>query len=263
VARLKISLITPSFNQARFIERTIRSIVEQRGDFELEYLVCDGGSTDGTLDILRRYDGKLTWISEPDHGQVDAINKGLRRATGDVLSWVNSDDTLRPDALDRVAKAFQEHPESGWLHGRCDIVDEQDHVIRKWISAYKHWCCVRYSYARLLTENFISQMTVFWRRSLMDKAGLVDPAWKLAFDYDLWLRFGAHGAPLYLRQPLACFRWYGSSKSGAQFKEQFREDFRVAQKHAPGRRGLLLLKRLRTARIVTAYRVMSLLRNPL
>jgi glycosyltransferase involved in cell wall biosynthesis len=254
---VKISIVTPSYNQGRFIERTIQSIVEQRGEFELEYFVRDGGSTDQTLEILRRYDGKLSWSSERDGGQVDAINKGLRACSGDVVAWINSDDVLQPGALQRVAQAFDD-PSIQWLHGRCDIIDENDRAIRHLVSAYKHWCCTRYSYARLLTENFISQMTVFWRRSLMNEVGLLDQDLNFAFDYDLWLRFAKVSDPTYIRDSLASFRWYRSSKSGSLYRSQFGEDYLVAERHAPTLRWTLMLKRFRTARLLTAYRLIRL-----
>jgi glycosyltransferase involved in cell wall biosynthesis len=254
---VKISIVTPSFNQGQFIERTIQSIVEQRGEFELEYFVQDGGSTDQTLEILERYEGKLSWTSERDDGQVDAINKGLRACSGDVLAWVNSDDVLRPGALQRVAEAFSD-PATQWLHGRCDIIDENDRTIRPLISAYKHWCCSRYSYSRLLTENFVSQMTVFWRRSLMSEVGVLDQNLDFAFDYDLWLRFAKLSDPTYIRESLASFRWYRSSKSGSLYRKQFAEDYLVAERHAPALRRTLMLKRFRTIRLLTAYNLMRL-----
>jgi glycosyltransferase involved in cell wall biosynthesis len=257
---VKISIVTPSFNQGQFIERTIQSIVEQRGDFELEYFVQDGGSTDQTLEILRRYAGKLSWKSERDSGQVDAINKGLRACSGDVIAWVNSDDVLRPGALQRVTEAFKD-PSIQWLHGRCDIIDENDHTIRHLISAYKHWCCSRYSYSRLLTENFVSQMTVFWRRSLMSEVGMLDQDLDFAFDYDLWLRFAKVGDPAYIREGLASFRWYRSSKSGSLYRKQFAEDYLVAERREPTLRWTLMLKRFRTLRLVTAYNLMRLVES--
>jgi glycosyltransferase involved in cell wall biosynthesis len=260
---MKISIITPSFNQGRFIERTITSVLDQRGDFELEYIVFDGGSTDNTLDILREYEGRIDWKSEPDTGQIDAINKGFRRATGDIVGWINSDDLLQPGALALVKQVFENDLNLQWVHGRCDIIDEHDRVIRNVISAYKHWCAGRYSYSRLLRENFISQMTVFWRRSLFDKVGLLDAELSLAFDYDLWLRFGKISDPLYLKDRLACFRWYQTSKSGSNYQKQFKENYRVAEKHAPAQRWMLFVKRLRAACFVTGYKIMSLRRNAL
>ena len=206
VTRLRISLITPSYNQAQFIERAIASVLCQTGPFDLEYLVFDGGSDDGTLEILHQYHDRLSWQSAPDQGQIDAINKGLRRATGEVVGWLNSDDVLAPGALAKVAEVFTRRPEVEWVHGRCDIIAPDDRMIRPWISAYKHWRCGRYSYARLLTENFISQMTVFWRRRLLDETGLLDTSLSLAFDYDLWLRFGKRSDPFYIPERLASFR---------------------------------------------------------
>src|SRR4051812_39375084 len=123
---MRISIVTPSYNQGAFIGRTIDSILSQQGDFELDYRVIDGGSTDGTVEVLRSYGDRLTWISEPDKGQVDAINKGLAAVTGDVIGWINSDDLLLPGALAKVAAAFRAQPETEWVHGRCVIIDEHD-----------------------------------------------------------------------------------------------------------------------------------------
>lgn len=257
--RPRISIVTPSRNQARFIRRTIDSVLGQAGDFDLEYLVVDGASTDGTLDVLRAYGERLRWISETDEGQVDAINKGLRRTTGDILGWVNSDDALCPGALARVAAAFADHPETQWLHGRSQIIDEHDRVFRRWISLYKHLRALRYTFDGLLTENYVSQMTAFWRRSAMETVGPLDPSLKLAFDYDLWLRLARLGPPLYLGDsPLACFRWYETSKSGAQFAQQFREDAAVAARYAGDRPLILLRKRAKNAAFVLVYGLLAL-----
>ena len=260
MSHLRISIITPSYNQRQFIERTIQSVLSQRGAFELEYLIVDGGSTDGTLEILQRYGGDLHWRSDPDQGQTDAINKGLRQATGEIVGWLNSDDLLAPGALSRVAEAFKRHPYLEWVHGRCDMVDARDQVIRKWISAYKHWCCRRYSYSRLLTENFISQMTVFWRRRILKETGYLNTNLKLAFDYDLWLRFAKRSDPLYIAERLASFRWYETSKSGAHFIQQFDEDYNIACRHAPDHRWLRWRKCAKRIRTVWIYKGLSLFR---
>ena len=259
---LRISLVTPSFNQVAFIERTIASIVSQQGDFVLDYRIIDGGSSDGTLEILRRCrDPRVSWVSEPDKGQVDAINKGLRAATGDIVGWVNSDDLLLPGALARVARAFHEHPEVDWLHGRCEIIDAHDRPVRRWVSLYKHIRAQRHSFENLLTENYVSQMTAFWRRSMHEEVGYLDPTLKLAFDYEFWLRLARRGAPLYLQERIACFRWYPSSKSGAQFQAQFREDAEIAARHAGQRPWVLLRKRAKNTAIVGVYRLMALARK--
>ncbi|MCW1966964.1 MAG: glycosyltransferase [Anaerolineae bacterium] len=254
---MKISIVTPSFNHAQFIERTIQSVLMQNGDFEVEHLVFDGGSTDGTLDILRRYEDRLWWVSEKDRGQSHAINKGLQRATGDIVCWLNSDDVLCAGALQRVVQAFADNPTIEWVHGRCNMIDEHDREIRRWISAYKHWRCRAYSYAGLVSENFISQMTVFWRRRVHERIGWLDESLRWAFDYDLWLRLGKLGDPLYLEQPQACFRWYTTSKSGGGFRGQFAEDFAVAERHAGARTDWLRRKKLKTRAIIGVYGAME------
>ena len=261
MSRTRFSIVTPSLNQAAYLGRTIESILGQQGDFDLEYLVLDGGSTDGSADVLKRYEGRLRYVIEKDAGQPDAINKGLRQATGDLVGWVNSDDLLYPGALARVTAAFAASPGAAWLHGGCEIVDEEDRPIRRWVTAYKDLRCRHYSRRALLVENFVSQMTVFWRRAAMERIGLLDTSLRYSFDYEYWLRLSALGDPLYVPERLAAFRWYTSSKSGANFERQFAEDHEVFRRHAPPDRLLRLQKRLRTAEILTAYRVMRALRR--
>lgn len=258
--RLRFSIITPSFNQAAFIGRTIDSVLAQTGDFDLDYRVIDGGSADGTLEILRSYGARVMWVSERDRGQIDAINKGLRSATGDVVGWVNSDDVLLPGALGRVAAAFAAHPEAEWVHGRCRIIDEHDRTIRRWVSLYKHHRCRRHSFDNLLTENYVSQMTVFWRRRVHDEIGYLDPELDLAFDYDLFLRLAQRGAPIYLEDEIACFRMYGTSKSGAGFTAQLDQAVAITARYGeppPWRRVRIQAKKLA---IVNIYRAMRLAR---
>ena len=259
---MRISIITPSFNQAQFIERTIKSVLNQQGDFVLDYRVLDGGSTDGTLEILRRYEDRLSWISEADKGQVDAINKGLRTASGDIVGWLNSDDTLMPGALAKVATAFAAHPAAEWVHGRCEVIDAHDQAIRLWISAYKNFRARRHSFDNLLTENYVNQMTAFWRRSVHDEVGYLDESLKLAFDYDFWLRLARRGAPVYVDSRIACFRWYETSKSGSNYRRQFAEDAEIAARYsAPRQHGIRLRKRVKGTAIVGIYQIMSLLRR--
>ena len=263
MSRPRISIVTPSLNQAAFLPRTLESVLSQVGDFDLEYVVQDGGSTDGSAELLRRYEAerRISLRVEKDSGQSDAINRGLRRTTGDLVGWVNSDDLLLPGTLARVAAAFAASPEAAWLHGGCEIVDEQDRPIRRWITAYKDWRCRHYSRRALLVENFVSQMTVFWRRSAMERVGLLDESLRYTFDYEYWLRLSALGDPLFLPGRIAAFRWYTSSKSGAQFEKQFAEDYAVFERHAPPGALLRLHKRLRTAQIVGAYRLLRALRG--
>jgi len=263
MSRLRISLVTPSFNQARFIRRTIDSVLGQEGNFELEYRVVDGHSTDETLDILRSYGPRLTWTSERDGGQIDALNKGLAAATGDVVGWLNSDDLLLPGALGRVADEFARNPHAEWVHGRCRIIDGQDWPIRAWISLYKHLRARRHSFENLLTENYICQMTAFWRRAVHAEIGYLDNTLPLAFDYDLFVRLARRGPPLYIGEPTACFRWYDTSKSGAGYQEQLREAVQVAERYAGDRRWTLVRTRAKNAATANIYRVLSAARTAL
>lgn len=260
MSRLRISIVTPSFNQAPFIGRTIDSVLEQRGDFDLEYRVLDGSSTDGTLDILRSYGSRLTWTSEPDAGQVDAINKGLKSLSGDVIGWLNSDDALLPGALDRVASAFTTNQQAEWVHGRCMIIDENDREVRRWVAAYKHFRSRHHTFENLLTENYVSQMTTFWRRGVHAEVGYLDPNVQLAFDYDFFLRLAKRGAPVYIEEPIACFRWYAQSKSGAGFVAQMRETNELARRYRsnPWTR---VRARVKKVGIINVYRALALARR--
>jgi glycosyltransferase involved in cell wall biosynthesis len=228
---MKISVVTPSLNQAPFIERTIESVLAQTGDFALEYLVVDGGSTDGTLDILERYRGRLAFTAEKDDGQSDALNRGLARTTGDVLCWLNSDDTYLPGALARVAEAFQPAGR-WWCFGQCRIVDVNDREIRRFVTAYKNRACRSYTLTRFLQDNFISQPAVFFSRELWNEAGPLDRSLWYSMDYDLWLRFARVSEPRFIPADLANFRWHGGSKSGARFRDGSWEAFQTACRHA-------------------------------
>ena len=261
MSRPLVSVVTPSLDQAAFVERTLQSVLSQRGDFDLEYLVIDGGSRDGTQEILARYRDRIRLVVEPDRGQADAVNKGLRLARGEILGWVNSDDLLRPGALDRVVRAFRDAPGASWLHGRCDIVDPEDRVIRRWLTRYKNHRARRHDLRALLVENYVSQMTVFWRRPLQERVGLLDEGLRYTFDYDLWLRFAKESPPLFLEETLAAFRWHPGTKSGSAFERQFAEDHQVFLRHAPDEARLHRRKRRRTAQILLAYRLLRALRG--
>jgi glycosyltransferase involved in cell wall biosynthesis len=240
---VKVTVVTPSYNQGAFIERTIESVLSQRGDFELEYLVLDGGSTDETLSILRRYEGRLRFTSGKDRGQSDAINQGFRAATGDVLAWLNSDDTYEPGALDAVVRALRESGKR-WCFGECRIVDEDDREIRPAITRYKSWVARRYSRARLVGRNFISQPATFFRRDLLEEVGPIDEGLHFAMDYDLWLRFAKVAEPVFVPAPLACFRWHGRSKTGGGYARGAWECFRIARARAEGAERLALASHL-------------------
>lgn len=208
----KISVITPSLNQGRYIERTIRSVLDQNYP-NLEYIVVDGGSTDGTLEILKRYGSRLTWISEKDSGQSDGINKGMRTATGDIIAYLNSDDAYTPGALATVAQYFAADPSLMWLTGRCRIMGEDDHEVRSVITAYKNFLLEHYRYKLLLIANPISQPATFWKKEVVEEIGFFDPGEALVMDYDYWLRVGKRYQPAIVQKNLAAFRVHPQSKT--------------------------------------------------
>lgn len=257
---MKLSLIIPSFNQAYFLKETLGSVLGQRGDFALEVIVMDGGSTDGTIELLKAIDDpRLTWVSEPDNGQSHAINKGFGRARGDLVAWLNSDDLYLPGALATVADVFAQQPEARWLVGRCEIMDAQGRVIRRSITRYKDRALRRYRYRKLLRENFISQMGVFWRRSFAEEVGLLDESLMYTMDYDYWLRMGVRHDPVILDRVLARFRWHDRSKSGKVNRAQFDEQYAVACRYFQGDRVSQAIHRFNVEKIVWSYRLLRLL----
>lgn len=258
---MKISIITPSYNQGPFIEETIQSILSQEGDFELEYIVMDGGSTDETVDILKKYEDKITWISEPDRGQSHAINKGMKKTTGDIVAYLNSDDILMPGALQKVSEFFKSHPSTHWVYGKCHIIDESGKEIRKWITSYKNLMCRRYTYNKILAENFISQPATFWKRKVYEEIGPFNEELKLVMDYEYWLRIGEKYDAGYIPEYLAGFRWYTQTKSGSLFHQQFKDELNVAKKYAGKRRWPILLHRFNYYKIVGVYSVLRVWNN--
>lgn len=248
----RITVITPSFNQADFIETTILSVLEQ--DYPaLEYIVMDGGSTDGTLEILRRYEDRLIWFSESDRGQGHAINKGLDRATGDVVAFLNSDDVYAPGALFAVGAYLADHPEAQWLTGRCSIIDEEGCEMRKAISAYKHFWLGLRSYGVLQVLNYISQPATFWRRALLEEIGKLNESLRYTMDYEYWLRIGKTYRLHRVRRRLAEFRLYADSKSGGGYEEQFAEELAVCRCFSSSL--AVNLHRLHNTLILGVYRV--------
>jgi glycosyltransferase involved in cell wall biosynthesis len=256
------SIVTPSFNQAGFLVRTADSILKQAGDFQLQWIVVDGGSTDGTINLLRSLDDpRVTWISEPDRGQAHAVNKGLARADGDIIGWLNSDDLYAAEALATVAGVFAANPSIQWAVGRCEMVNADDVPIRQAITRYKDRSLRRFSYRALLRQNFISQPAVFWRREFGEHVGPLDESLHWTMDYDLWLRMGRLADPLIVPKVLAKFRLHGQSKSGRVERGQFDEQYRVASRYFAGDRVSRAIHRVNVEKIVWSYRLMRLLKR--
>ena len=206
-----ITIVTPSYNQSGFLEQTIRSVLEQ--DYlNIEYIVMDGGSTDNSLEILRRYADRLEyWESIADRGQAHAINKGLRRAKGEILGWLNSDDVLLPGTINRIAAAFGEHPEVDVIYGRIERINERGEFIPTPLLPKDK---VVFNKQLIVGECVVNQPGSFWRRRIMGKVGLLDESLVYALDYEYWIRLALSGA-VFLRLPdvVAQFRLSSSSKT--------------------------------------------------
>lgn len=179
---IRVSIITPSFNQANFIERTIQSVLTQ--DYpNIEYIIVDGGSTDGTTQIIKKYQKKIKEsISESDRGQTDAINKGFERASGQILAWLNSDDTYEPGAIRRAVTYLRAHPNSGAVYADVNFIDEHDRIIGRFPAAQTDYQKLRRGYVH------VPQQSCFFRAELWKRVGPLDPSFYFAMDYDLWVR---------------------------------------------------------------------------
>jgi glycosyltransferase involved in cell wall biosynthesis len=181
---LTFSIVTSSYNQGQFIERTIQSVLNQ-AEIAFDYMVCDGGSSDNTLAALEKYKLYLRWVSEPDEGQADAVNKGIRNTTGDIIAWVNSDDIYYPSAFSKVKYIFETRPDVQVVYGNANHIDQFYSIIRPYPT--EGW-----NFNRLKETCFICQPATFFRRQLVEKYDYLNPKLEFCMDYELWLRYGQH-----------------------------------------------------------------------
>lgn len=218
-----VTVVTPSLNQGRFIRQTIESVLTQPYP-ALEYVVIDGGSTDGTLEILAGYGDRLTWVSEPDGGQAAAINKGWRRARGSVLAYLNSDDTYLPGAVARAVAALQAHPEAGAVYGDGYHTDERGTVTAPYPTE-------PFRLDRLAETCFICQPTVFIRRGVLEEVGLLDESLHYCLDWDLWIRIARRAPFVYVPGYLATTRLHTGAKTLRERAPVHAEGLTVLRRH--------------------------------
>ena len=215
-----VSIITPSFNQAAYLEQTILSVLGQ--DYlHIEYIVVDGGSTDNSVDIIKKYESKLAWwVSEKDSGQADAINKGFARATGEIIAWLNSDDYYLAGAVRAAVKIFDENPDVVLAYGNMLAVDEHGETFNT--LNYKPL-----TFEDLLCFQIIGQPAVFMRRSALQTAGGLDPTFHFMLDHHLWIRIAQQGKILHVNQTWSAARYHAEAKNIAKAAEFGREAFRI------------------------------------
>lgn len=233
----RISIVTPSFNQARYLEQTLRSVLDQ--DYpDLEYIVMDGGSTDGSVDLIRSCASRLAyWTSGRDRGQTDAINQGLARATGDILGWLNSDDVYLPGTLHRIARAFREARDADVVYGDYELITPDGRPFLRRREIPFDWYCLLYG------VNFIGQPSSFFTRAAWQRFGPMDESLRYSMDYDFYLRIG-HGGGRFQLVPecLSQYRYHPQSKTvGEQGAFESELDQVRARYRPPGARGPLRL----------------------
>ena len=216
-----VSIVSPSFNQAPFLESTMESVFAQDHP-NIEYIVVDGGSTDGSVEIIKKHASQLAWwTSERDRGQTDAINKGMAHAKGTILAWLNSDDTYLPGAVTAAVRRFGESPEAGLIYGDANYIDDRGEVIGKFPAAQTDYRRLRRGYVH------IPQQAAFFRGDLWRAVGPLDPSFYFAMDYDLWVRIAAKAELRYVPETWGNFRLHAGGKTIAADERCWPEMLRV------------------------------------
>jgi hypothetical protein len=242
----RVALVTPVFNSVKFIEATIRSVLAQEYP-SLDYFIVDGGSTDGTLDVIRKYESQISgWISEPDNGMYDALNKGYGRTSGEIMGWISATDVLQAGGLAAAAGVFRAFPDVEWITGRPVVLNEEGVTIR--VDPLRRWSRYRYLAG---ANRHIQQESTFWRRRLWDRAGgRVDDSRRMASDFELWVRFFRHAQIYPVDALIGGFRLHADSIGLQNMWEcwQITEEIVDAEvSGSSGDRSLKLLRRITRA----------------
>lgn len=230
----RISIVIPSYNKVDYIEATLASIVSQNYP-NLEVIIQDGGSTDGSVDIIKqfteKYPGIFQWVSKKDNGQVDAINTGLKKATGEILTYINADDVYKMEALFLVGESFFKNPQALWLTGYGDIIDGSGKIFSSWVTKYKNFFLNINQYWLLLIVNYITQPATFLSRKAYEKYGPFTGTKNYIMEYELWLKLGKVQMPKVIKKNLASFRLTMDNISATSFKELLFLDYQITKKY--------------------------------
>lgn len=222
-AHPKVTVVTPSYNQGEFIRDTIESVLNQTYD-NIEYIVMDGGSTDETVDILRSYGDRFIWYSEKDGGQADAVNKGIRIAHGEIIGWLNSDDTYYPDTIEKAVQALLEHPDVDMIYGEGCYIDRAGNETSLYATRL-------FDHESLANECVICQPAAFFTKEIVERVGLLRADLQLCMDYELWMRISQQGKIMYVPHVLATSRMYEDNKTLSRRNEVYREVCRELKRH--------------------------------
>ena len=243
-----VSIVTPSYNQAKYLEQTIQSVLRQ--DYpRIEYIVMDGASSDGSVEIIKKYAGQLTyWESQQDMGQADAINKGFARATGDIVAWLNSDDYYLPGIISKAVQVFEENPDVVLIYGNMLAVDENGATFNT--LTYRPL-----TFEDLLCFHIIGQPAVFMRRSALQKTKGLDPTFHFLLDHLLWIQIAKQGKILHVDQTWSAARYHAEAKNVAKAAEFGREAFRILETIAQDKDLAATLLRIDRRAHASAYRV--------
>ncbi len=229
---MKISVAMSSLNCAKYIEQSILSVLNQKVMADIQFVIMDGGSTDGTIDILKKYESRITWRSEKDKCPSDALNKAFALCDGDIMAWINADDVYEDGAFELVRKAFDLHPDGLWVAGYYRMIDGGGREIRRLHAMYKHFLMRHYSYPLLVAENVFAQPSVFFCGKALRQVLPLDSESpnRIAFDYELWLKLGRLGVPVIIPEVLSSFRYIPESITGSRTGALFKAELNYARK---------------------------------
>ena len=238
---MKVSIVTPSFNQAEFLEETILSVLNQTYR-DIEYIIIDGGSTDGSVDIIKKYADRLTyWVSEKDRGQAHAINKGFEKCTGDIFAYLNSDDLLELDAVEKIVNAYQQKPNAAIIYGKCTNIDEQSKTINEAQGA-------SIEFIELLKYTMLPKMhqpACFFNKRFLNRAPLFREDLTYVMDYELILWLMKNRSVKFIDEKIACFRYHDASKTVSKVKEMYLEKMQIQRQYGPSYQLLWLWRRIK------------------